>query len=175
MITYPAAHAWRIHVRRGCQSNTELNASMDKCLYGLATLLVQANTRCLPTFTDRAFQLAAPKLWNSLPAEIRNIQSLKSFKRALKMYFLKIAFNWLILKLSFVMNIWKYFYCVCAIQYRPPQALQHYTHVSSCFLSVNPPSYTQITQEIHAAQNKRVKNTSKIHANFWKLRVKFYT
>ena len=75
------------------QNNTELNASMDKCLYGLAPLLIQANTRCPPTLTDRAFQLAAPTLWNSLPAEIRNIQSLTSFKRALKMYFLKIAFN----------------------------------------------------------------------------------
>ena len=83
-----------------------------KCLYGLApqylvnliavaaqsiytlrsrnaTLLVSANARCLPTLGDRAFQ---PKLWNSLPAEIRNIQSLTSFKRALKTYFFKIPF-----------------------------------------------------------------------------------
>ena len=30
--------------------------------------------------------------WNSLPAEIRNIQSLTSFKRALKTYFFNIAF-----------------------------------------------------------------------------------
>ena len=58
-----------------------------------ATLLVQANARCLPTLGDRAFQLAAPKLWNSLPAEIRNIQSLTSLKRALKTYFFKIAFS----------------------------------------------------------------------------------
>ena len=83
-----------------------------KCLYGLApqylvdliavaaqsiytlrsrnaTLLVSANARCLPTLGDRAFQ---PKLWNSLPAEIRNIESLTSFKRALKTYFFKIPF-----------------------------------------------------------------------------------
>ena len=57
-----------------------------------ATLLVRANARCLPTLGDRTFQSAAPKLWNSLPAEIRNIQSLTSFKRALKTYFFKIAF-----------------------------------------------------------------------------------
>ena len=86
-----------------------------KCLYGLAPqylvdliavaaesrynlrsrnapLLVPANARCLPALGDRAFQSAAPKLWNSLPAEIRNIQSLTSFKRALKTYFFKIAF-----------------------------------------------------------------------------------
>ena len=83
-----------------------------KCLYGLAPqylvdliavaaqsiynlrsrnafLLVSANARSLPTLGDRAFQ---PKLWNSLPAEIKNIQSLTSFKRALKTYFSKIPF-----------------------------------------------------------------------------------
>ena len=49
-----------------------------------AHLLVPANPRCLPALGGRAFQSAAPKLWNSLPAEIRNIQSLTSFKRALK-------------------------------------------------------------------------------------------
>ena len=52
------------------------------------TVLVPANARCLPTLGDRAFQSAAPKLWNSLPAEIRNIQSLTSLselsKRAFK-------------------------------------------------------------------------------------------
>ena len=86
-----------------------------KCLYGLApqyladliavapqsrynlrsrnaTLLVSAKARCLPTLGDRAFQSAAPKLWNSLPVEIRNIQTLTSFKRALKTYFFKRAF-----------------------------------------------------------------------------------
>ena len=39
------------------------------------------------------FNSAAPKLWNSLPAEIRNIQTLISFKRALKTSFFKTAFN----------------------------------------------------------------------------------
>ena len=86
-----------------------------KCLYGLApqylvdliavapqsrynlgsrnaTLLVSAKAQCLPTLDDRAFQSAAPKLWNSLPAEIRNIQTITSFKRALKTYFFKRAF-----------------------------------------------------------------------------------
>ena len=52
------------------------------------TVLVPANARCLPTLGDRAFQSAAPKLWNSLPAEIGNIQSLTSLsdlsKRAFK-------------------------------------------------------------------------------------------
>ena len=87
-----------------------------KCLYGLApqylvdpiavaapsrcnlrsrkaTLLVPGNVRCIPTLGDRAFQSAAPKMWNgSLPAEIRNIETLTSFKGALKTYFFKTAF-----------------------------------------------------------------------------------
>ena len=58
-----------------------------------ATLLVPAKARCLPTLAYRAFQSAAPKLWNSLLAEIRNIQILTSFKQALKTYFFQIAFN----------------------------------------------------------------------------------
>ena len=57
-----------------------------------ATLLVPTNSRCLPTLADWALQLAAPKLWNSFPAEIRNIQSFRPFKRALKTYSFKIAF-----------------------------------------------------------------------------------
>ena len=89
---------------------------MFKCLYGLApqyladliavapqsrynlrsrnvTLLVSAKAQCLPTLGDRAFQSAAQKLWNSLPVEVRNIQTLTSFKRALKTYFFKRAFK----------------------------------------------------------------------------------
>ena len=48
---------------------------------GNATLLVPAKARCLPTLGDRAFQSAAPKLWNSVQAEIT------SFNRALKTFF----------------------------------------------------------------------------------------
>ncbi|KAK5918591.1 hypothetical protein CgunFtcFv8_003341 [Champsocephalus gunnari] len=38
----------------------------------------------LRTFGDRAFSVAAPTLWNSLPAEIRNAPSLNIFKSTLK-------------------------------------------------------------------------------------------
>ena len=52
------------------------------------TLLVPANAWSLPTLGDRAyFQSVALKLWNILLAEIRNIQSLRHFKRALKTSF----------------------------------------------------------------------------------------
>ena len=36
------------------------------------------------TFGDRAFSVAAPTLWNSLPLEIRHAATLESFKAALK-------------------------------------------------------------------------------------------
>ena len=58
-----------------------------------ATLLVLANAGCLPTdLVTEPFSRQLPNCVNcvnSLPAEIRNIQSLKSFKRTLKTYFLK--------------------------------------------------------------------------------------
>ena len=81
----------------GPQYLVDLVAIAPQSRYNLrsknATLLVPAKVRCLPTLGDRAFQSAAPKLWKSLPAEIRNIQILTSFKQALKTYFFKIAFN----------------------------------------------------------------------------------
>ena len=54
------------------------------------TSLVPANARCLPTLGKRAFWSEAPKLWNSLLAEIRNIQSLTPLKTALKKYSLRL-------------------------------------------------------------------------------------
>lgn len=37
---------------------------------------------------DRSFSSSAPKLWNSLPAEVRTSSSLESFKRSVKSHFL---------------------------------------------------------------------------------------
>ena len=37
----------------------------------------------------RAFSVAAPKLWNSLPCDLKNYQTLESFKTALKTYIFK--------------------------------------------------------------------------------------
>jgi hypothetical protein len=42
---------------------------------------------------DRSFQVAAPILWNALPGDIRGITNLDSFKRSLKTYLFKIAFD----------------------------------------------------------------------------------
>ena len=45
------------------------------------------------TFGERAFSLAAPKQWNSLPASLRNITSTTSFKKALKTYLFKLHYS----------------------------------------------------------------------------------
>ena len=36
------------------------------------------------SYGDRAFSIAAPVLWNSLPPDIRDIDNINSFKRACK-------------------------------------------------------------------------------------------
>ena len=46
----------------------------------------------LATCGDRAFSVAAPKLWNSLPLQLRNSTSLTSFKSGLKTFLFKEAF-----------------------------------------------------------------------------------
>ena len=46
----------------------------------------------LKRYGDRAFSVAGPVLWNSLPASVKDCQSVASFKRNLKTYFFKIAY-----------------------------------------------------------------------------------
>ena len=48
-------------------------------------LIVPPNPR-LPTYGDRAFYIAAPVLWNSLPKFIRLAKTLGEFKSKLKTY-----------------------------------------------------------------------------------------
>ena len=43
-------------------------------------------------YGDRAFSVAAPKLWNGIPCDIRKSESLAVFKRNLKTYFFRQAF-----------------------------------------------------------------------------------
>ena len=71
-----------------------------KCIHGLAPLylselliikqhqdLTLQIPRTFSTYGDRAFYSAGPKLWNSLPQEIRFVKSLDGFKSKLKHYF----------------------------------------------------------------------------------------
>ena len=44
------------------------------------------------TLGDRSFQIAAPTLWNSLPASVRDIDNFLVFKRTIKTYLFRKAF-----------------------------------------------------------------------------------
>ena len=50
-------------------------------------LLAPPSFKTKVTLGDRAFKVAAPKLWNSLPNHRHAISDLYSFKRHLKTYF----------------------------------------------------------------------------------------
>ena len=53
--------------------------------------LQQTKTRTVAG--DRAFSNAAPALWKKLPDSVRNIETLESFKIALKTHLFKSAFK----------------------------------------------------------------------------------
>ena len=54
-------------------------------------LLQQHRTKT--EFAKRAFSNAAPKIWNSLPADVLNCNNLMTFKRTLKTYLFREHFN----------------------------------------------------------------------------------
>lgn len=64
------------------QKSTRLRSSSHGC-----TLVVQ-RTRTV-TFGDRSFQVAAPRLWNSLPRTLRDCTDEKQFRRGLKTHLFK--------------------------------------------------------------------------------------
>ena len=45
------------------------------------------------TFADRTFSVAGPKLWNSLPNDVKQQKDIKHFKKSLKTHLFKLAFN----------------------------------------------------------------------------------
>jgi len=56
-------------------------------------ILLQVRVFQLKSYGDCAFSVAAPTLWNRLPADIRNARSLENFKSLLKTDPLKVAFT----------------------------------------------------------------------------------
>ena len=55
-------------------------------------LLRISKTNC-KTLSDRSFAHAAPQLWNSLPLNVRNCDSISVFKKHLKTFLFRKAFN----------------------------------------------------------------------------------
>jgi hypothetical protein len=74
---------------------TELLLPYKPCrsLRSSSSLLLQVPKSKLKNYGDRAFAVAAPKLWNSLPADIRSSTNLESFKAALKTHLFKAAYK----------------------------------------------------------------------------------
>ena len=68
-------------------SRYNLRSSID------TLLLKHSNFKSLSTLGDRSFKCAGPKLWNELPKDIRNATTVQIFKRLLKTYLFKKAFN----------------------------------------------------------------------------------
>ena len=60
-------------------------------------LLKVPNGEMLTALGARAFAFDAPNLWNDLPSEISGLVSLSGFKRTLKTYLFKRAFNCVVL------------------------------------------------------------------------------
>ena len=57
-----------------------------------AIVLVVPPKPCLPSYGDRAFYIAAPVLWNALPANIRQAKTLETFKSLLKTHLFRRAY-----------------------------------------------------------------------------------
>ena len=57
-----------------------------------AATLVLPRSRTV-TYGDRSFMTAAPKLWNSLPSNLRSATTLCSFKKALKTHLFKCSYG----------------------------------------------------------------------------------
>ena len=57
-----------------------------------STLLSYPNIKPKATLGDKAFVLAAPKLWNALPTLIKESTSIDTFKRKLKTHLFEKAF-----------------------------------------------------------------------------------
>ena len=56
-------------------------------------MLVVPSGKMLPTLGGKAFCYVAPKLWNNLPSETCNLESLSNFQCQMKTYLLKQTFN----------------------------------------------------------------------------------
>ena len=63
------------------------------------------------TLGDRAFMVAAPRLWNSLPKELRAITNVNSFKAHIKTYLFKTLYWWAILySLLTCMHVYSFYF-----------------------------------------------------------------
>ena len=67
--------------------------SPTRCLRSSNANLLKVPKTSMKTYGDRAFSVAAPKLWNSLPYNVRDQKTVTGFKTALKTYLFKQSFE----------------------------------------------------------------------------------
>ena len=71
-------------------------------------LLEDYSARSKKTLGDRTFKVAAPRIWNILPKDIRKQDNYYTFKKQLKTYCFKVTYNfWIIIK---IIGIKTYFF-----------------------------------------------------------------
>ena len=79
LLTYKALHKFSPNYISQLISERQLRPGL-RC----AGLTLQVPSTHLKTYGDRAFSSVAPRLWNSLPIELRNCNKLETFKSGLK-------------------------------------------------------------------------------------------
>ena len=89
ILTYKALHALAPQYLSDLLEDYSPKRNLRSADLGL--LSVPTSTK--RTLGDRAFSVAAPSLWNSLPLAIRQLKTLHSFKSALKRHFFMEAFG----------------------------------------------------------------------------------
>ncbi len=67
--------------------------STSRSLQSSSQFLLSVPRSHFKTKGDRAFAVAAPRLWNSIPLHIRSSPSISLFKSALKTHFYSVSFN----------------------------------------------------------------------------------
>ena len=67
--------------------------TQSRMLRSSSQRLLATPTARLKTYGERAFSVVAPKLWNTLPFELRLSDSGDALKKRLKTYLFKMAFN----------------------------------------------------------------------------------
>ena len=65
----------------------------SRALRSASSNLLHVPSTCTKTYGDRAFSVAAPRLWNSLPQKLRQMDDINHFKSAIKTFLFKTAYN----------------------------------------------------------------------------------
>ncbi len=85
---------------------------------------------------DRAFAVAAPKLWNDLPLPIRQASSLFLFQSSLKTYLFSLAFDtWCWYLVIFILFMYLFIFCIVCFVWAFCTALWYTSVFLRCFIN----------------------------------------